>query len=114
LAPNFLRDLLTWIKIGQGRFVQGMSAFCGARFCRCPVFWETDQKCRLADYLPKLAAVTFQAKLGSYGDKVERMRTLARWIAEQWFASSIPQASVASADRAAELAKCDLVTDMVP
>jgi len=51
-----------------------------------------------------MAAVTFQAKLGSYGDKVERMRTLARWIAEQWFASSIPQASVASADRAAELA----------
>ena len=52
-------------------------------------------------------------RLGSYGDKVERMRALARWLAEQWFASGIPQASVGAADRAAELAKCDLVTDMV-
>jgi glycyl-tRNA synthetase beta chain len=44
---------------------------------------------------------------------VERMRHLARWFAEQWFAHGIPQASVASADRAAELSKCDLVTGMV-
>ncbi len=84
-----------------------------ARFADARFFWETDQKCRLADYLPKLEAVTYQAKLGSYGEKVERVRALARWLAEQWFASGIPQASVGAADRAAELAKCDLVTDMV-
>jgi glycyl-tRNA synthetase beta chain len=112
LTPHFLaiinldRDRAGLIRAGHERVLR-------ARFADARFFWETDQKCRLADYLPKLGAVTFQAKLGSYGDKVERVRALARWIAEQWFASSIPQASVASADRAAELAKCDLVTDMV-
>ena len=58
-------------------------------------------------------AVTYQEKLGSYGEKVERMRELARWLAEQWFASGIAHASVGAADRAAELSKCDLVTEMV-
>jgi glycyl-tRNA synthetase beta chain len=112
LAPHFLaiinldRDRAGLIRAGHERVLR-------ARFADARFFWQTDQKCRLADYLPKLGAVTFQTKLGSYGDKVERVRALARWIAEQWFASSIPQASVASADRAAELAKCDLVTDMV-
>src|SRR5258708_19271280 len=109
-------DFLAIINLDKdrgGAIRAGHERVLRARFADARFFWETDQKCRLADYLPKLAAVTFQAKLGSYGDKVERMRTLARWIAEQWFASSIPQASVPSADRAAELAKCDLVTDMV-
>ena len=112
LAPHFLA-IINLDKDRAGAIRTGHERVLRARFADARFFWETDQKCRLADYLPKLAAVTFQAKLGSYGDKVERMRTLARWIAEQWFASSIPQASVASADRAAELAKCDLVTDMV-
>ena len=84
-----------------------------ARFADARFFWESDQKCRLADYLPKLAHVTYESRLGSYADKVERMRQLARWFAEQWFAQGIAHASVASADRAAELSKCDLVTGMV-
>src|SRR6266571_2853031 len=112
LAAHFLA-VINHDRDPKGLIVAGHERLLRARFADARFFWESDQKCRLADYLPKLAAVTFQAKLGSYGDKVERMRTLARWIAEQWFASSIPQASVASADRAAELAKCDLVTDMV-
>src|SRR3984893_4782032 len=112
LAPNFLA-VINLDKDRAGHIRAGHERVLRARFADARFFWETDQKCRLADYLPKLATVTFQAKLGSYGDKVERVRALARWIAEQWFASSIPQASVASADRAAELAKCDLVTDMV-
>ena len=41
------------------------------------------------------------------------MRTIARWLTEQWFNLGIVQAHVADADRAAELAKCDLVTEMV-
>jgi glycyl-tRNA synthetase beta chain len=90
-----------------------MSGSCGRAFADARFFWETDQKCRLADYLPKLGAVTYQEKLGSYGEKVERIRELARWLSEQWFASGISKASVAAADRAAELCKCDLVTEMV-
>jgi glycyl-tRNA synthetase beta chain len=112
LAPNFLA-IINLDKDRAGLIRAGHERVLRARFADARFFWETDQKCRLADYLPKLGAVTFQAKLGTYGDKVERVRAVARWIAEQWFASNIPLASVASADRAAELAKCDLVTDMV-
>ena len=112
LAPNFLavinldKDKAGLIRAGHERVLQ-------ARFADARFFWETDQKCRLADYLPKLATVTYQEKLGSYGDKVDRMRDLARWLSEQWFASGIAHASVGAADRAAELSKCDLVTEMV-
>jgi len=112
LAPYFLavmnldRDRSGLIRAGHERVLY-------ARFSDARFFWQADQKCRLADYLPKLNAVTYQTKLGSYGDKVERVRSLSRWLAEQWFAQGILQASVGSADRAAELAKCDLVTEMV-
>ncbi len=74
---------------------------------------QSDQKSRLADNLLKLEKVTYESRLGSYRDKVERMRAIARWLAEQWFNLGIVQVHVADADRAAELAKCDLVTEMV-
>ena len=112
LAPHFLavinldRDRGGLIRAGHERVLR-------ARFADARFFWQADQKCRLADYLPKLSQVTFQVKLGSYGEKVERVRALARWLAEQWFNRGIHDARVADADRAAELAKCDLVTDMV-
>jgi glycyl-tRNA synthetase beta chain len=112
LAPNFLavinlnRDRAGLIRAGHERVLR-------ARFADARFFWDSDQKCRLADYLAKLGTVTYQAKLGNYAEKVERIRALARWFAEQWFASGIPQASLAAADRAAELCKCDLVTEMV-
>ena len=112
LAPYFLA-VINLDKDRAGLIRAGHERVLRARFADARFFWESDQKCRLADNLPKLSAVTYQTTLGSYGDKVERMRTLARWLAEQWFASGIPQASVAAADRAAELSKCDLVTDMV-
>ena len=112
LAPHFLavinlpRDPKGLIRAGHERVLR-------ARFADARFFWETDQKTKLGDYLPKLAAVTYERRLGSYGDKVERMRSLARWLSEQWFSGGIAQADVAGSDRAAELAKCDLVTEMV-
>jgi glycyl-tRNA synthetase beta chain len=84
-----------------------------ARFADAQFFWESDQKCRLADYLPKLERVTYESRLGSYRDKVERVRDIARWLTEQWFNLGIHQAHVSEADRAAELAKCDLASEMV-
>ena len=112
LAPNFLA-VINLAKDKSGLIRAGHERVLRARFADARFFWETDQKCRLADYLPKLGTVTYQEKLGSYGEKVERMRELARWLSEQWFASGIAHASVGAADRAAELAKCDLVTEMV-
>lgn len=112
LAPHFLavinldRDRKGLIRAGHERVLK-------ARFADARFFWETDQKCRLADYLPRLAHVTYESRIGSYRDKVERIRANARWLAEEWFSRGMVEAHVADADRAAELAKCDLATEMV-
>jgi glycyl-tRNA synthetase beta chain len=70
-------------------------------------FWSQDRKQPLAARLPGLDAVTFQAKLGSIGDKVRRVVTLAGEIA------LLIDANQAQAQRAATLAKCDLLSAMV-
>ena len=112
LAPHFLavinlpRDPKGLVRAGHERVLR-------ARFADAQFFWEATRRRKLGEYLPKLSAVTYERRLGSYGDKVERMRALARWLAEQWFSSGVTQADVAGSDRAAELAKCDLVTEMV-
>ncbi len=112
LAPSFLA-VINHARDAKGLIRAGHERVLRARFADARFFWESDQKCRLADYLPKLDRVTYESRLGSYHDKVERMRAIARWLTEQWFNLGIVQAHVADADRAAELAKCDLVTDMV-
>ncbi len=112
LAPHFLAvinladDRKRLVRAGHERVLR-------ARFADAQFFWEADQKCRLADYLPKLERVTYESRLGSYKDKVERDRSIARWLTEQWFNSGILHAHVSEADRAAELCKCDLSTEMV-
>ena len=112
LAPHFLA-VINLPKDPKGLVRAGHERVLRARFADAQFFWETDQKTKLAEHLPKLAAVTYESRLGSYADKVERMRALARWLAEQWFSGGVSHADVAGSDRAAELAKCDLVTEMV-
>jgi glycyl-tRNA synthetase beta chain len=112
LAPSFLA-VINLDKDPKGLTRTGHEKVLRARFADAQFFWHSDQKCRLADYLPKLERVTYESRLGSYRDKVERVRAIARWLAEQWFNLGLPQAHVAEADRAAELAKCDLATEMV-
>ena len=112
LEPRFLavinldHDRAGLVRAGHERVLR-------ARLADAQFFWESDQKRRLGDYLEKLAHVTYESRLGSYRDKTERVKDLARWIAGQWFDSGIRGADVGAADRAAELAKCDLATDMV-
>jgi len=112
LAPNFLavinlaKDSLGLVRAGHERVLR-------ARFADARFFWESDQKVRLADILPKLDKITYESRLGSYHAKVERIRAIARWLTEQWYNLGMVQAHVADADRAAELAKCDLATEMV-
>jgi len=112
LAPHFLA-VINLARDSKGLVRAGHERVLRARFADAQFFWAADQKCRLADYLPKLERVTYESRLGSYRDKVERVRTIARWLAEQWFNTGLVQAHVAEADRAAELAKCDLATEMV-
>jgi glycyl-tRNA synthetase beta chain len=112
LAPHFLA-VINLASDPKGLVRAGHERVLRARFADAQFFWKTDQKCNLADYLPKLAHVTYESRLGSYRDKVQRMRAIARWLAEQWFSGGVAQGDVAGSDRAAELAKCDLVTEMV-
>jgi len=112
LAPHFLA-VINLVKDTKGLVRAGHERVLRARFADARFFWESDQKTKLGDILPKLQKVTYESRLGSYFDKVERVRAIARWLTEQWYSLGMMQAHVADADRAAELAKCDLATEMV-
>jgi glycyl-tRNA synthetase beta chain len=77
------------------------------RLADAAFFWEQDRKTPLAARIGALDAVTFQAHLGSIGDKARRIEKLAVEIA-----SRIDGDPVLAA-RAAQLAKCDLVSNLV-
>jgi glycyl-tRNA synthetase beta chain len=70
-------------------------------------FWEQDRQRKLEQFLPELNRVTFQKDLGSVGDKARRVAKLAAHIA------GLTGAELATVERAASLAKADLVTRMV-
>ena len=91
----------------DGLIRQGNERVLRARFNDARFFWQADQRKPLRDRLPDLAKVTFQAKLGSYEDKTNRVVALTQKIAGQIGADA------GTAERAALLAKCDLTTDMV-
>ncbi len=70
-------------------------------------FFEQDRKRPLSERVAALEKVVYHNRLGSQGARVERVRHIARAIAQ-----SLGQA-VEPVDQAAHLAKADLVTDMV-
>ena len=70
-------------------------------------FWDTDRKRPLMDRLEQLKTIVFQNKLGTVFDKSNRVAKLASYISHQ--IDGDPEL----ANRAALLAKCDLVTEMV-
>jgi len=78
-----------------------------ARLADAAFFWEQDRRQPLAARCAGLDAVTFQAKLGSLGDKTRRVGALAAEIAVA------AGGSREHAVRAAHLCKCDLLTAMV-
>ena len=61
----------------KGLIRQGHERVLTARFRDAEFFWNADQKLPLRDRLPLLDKVTYQAKLGSYGDKIRRMKSIA-------------------------------------
>ena len=81
-----------------------------ARLRDARFFWEEDRKARLESRVERLATILFHKKLGSYREKVDRISTLAEWIAGEALrtAGAAPMAA-----QAARLAKADLATDMV-
>lgn len=112
IEPHFLA-VINLDKDAAGLVRAGHERVLRARLADARFFWEADQKSKLASYGERLAHITYESRLGSYGDKTARIRDLSRWIAGNWFDSGLRGADVAAADRAAELAKCDLATEMV-
>ena len=94
----------------DGIIRQGNERVLRARFKDAQFFWDADQKQSLAKRVEDLKAVTFQAKLGSYFEKAERNQEIAARLAG---ALALSDESIAHARRAAELAKCDLTTELV-
>jgi len=101
LAPHFIAVMNTNAD-PEGLVRRGNERVLRARFNDARFFWDADQRKKLADRLPDLAHVTFQAKLGSYLEKTERVMALVKQIGGDEVAV-----------RAAQLSKCDLTTELV-
>jgi glycyl-tRNA synthetase beta chain len=101
LAPQFVA-VMNIPSDPEGFVRRGNERVLRARFNDARFFWDSDQKKKLADRVADLANVTFQAKLGSYLEKTERMKTLAAQLGGD-----------ADAVRGAELSKADLTTELV-
>ena len=91
------------------RVIEGNERVVRPRLADARFFFDQDRKRTLASRVPGLAKVVYHGKLGSQGERVERVRRLARAIGEQL--GSLALADLA--DEAATLAKADLLTDMV-
>ena len=110
LANGFICTANIDAKDGGAEIVAGNRKVLAARLSDARFFWEQDQKKTLAEHAEKLANITFHEKLGTVADKVERVAKLAEWLASEGI---VPNCDPALARRAAELAKADLVTEMV-
>jgi glycyl-tRNA synthetase beta chain len=93
------------------RVIEGNERVVRPRLADARFFYDQDRKRSLASRVPSLARVVYHGKLGSQGDRVERVRAIARGVV-----GLLPGADPVLAeqvDRAASLAKADLLTDMV-
>ena len=79
------------------------------RLADAKFFFDQDRRKTLESRVPQLAKVVYHNKLGTQGERVERVRAIAKAIGQQLGGDVLAQA----ADQAAQLAKADLLTDMV-
>ncbi len=87
--------------------IEGNEKVIRPRLADAAFFYDTDRKQTLASRRDALDNVVFQQSLGTLGDKARRMETIGAFIASRI------GGDVNHAQRAAQLAKCDLVTEMV-
>jgi glycyl-tRNA synthetase beta chain len=87
--------------------IRGNERVLRARLADAKFFFDQDRKRPLASRVPRLDAIVYHRELGSLGERVARLRLLAREIARAMGADA------ELADRAALLAKADLVSEMV-
>ena len=89
--------------------VTGNQRVLAARLADAKFFWDQDLKVPLEDRVADLDQIIFHDKLGSLGERVERIEKLAAHIADAY----LNGVDVGQVRRAARLAKADLVTEMV-
>jgi len=92
---------------GGKAIIAGNERVIRARLSDAKFFYETDLKTRLEDRLPKFQQIVFHEKLGTQAERIARIVALAGKLAP------IVGADVAKTERAAQLCKADLLTDVV-
>lgn len=108
LLPKFIAVSNTPVRDEQ-LSLRGYQRVLRARLADGRFFYDEDRKTPLMDRVEKLGRVVWQGQLGTYLEKVERFRTLGVWLAVQTNRAG----ESATIERAATLAKADLVTGMV-
>jgi glycyl-tRNA synthetase beta chain len=99
----------------KGLIRSGHERVLTARFSDAEFFWDADQKTLLSDRQDALNGVTYQAELGSYAEKVRRMKNVAQEICDllDGRLAAFADEERRHIERAVELSKCDLTTQMV-
>ncbi|HEY7231242.1 MAG TPA: glycine--tRNA ligase subunit beta [Pseudolabrys sp.] len=92
---------------GGKAIIAGNERVIRARLSDAKFFYETDLRTRLEDRLPKFEQIVFHEKLGSQAERIARIVALAGKLAP------LVGADVAKTERAAQLCKADLLTDVV-
>jgi glycyl-tRNA synthetase beta chain len=92
---------------GGKAIVAGNERVIRARLSDAKFFYESDLKTKLEERLPKFANIVFHEKLGTQAERIARIERLAAEIAP------MVGADVEKAERAAHLAKADLLTEVV-
>jgi glycyl-tRNA synthetase beta chain len=87
--------------------VAGNERVIRARLSDAKFFYDTDLKTRLEDRLPKFEQIVFHEKLGTQAERIARIVALAGELAP------LVGADVTKAERAAQLCKADLLTEVV-
>jgi glycyl-tRNA synthetase beta chain len=91
------------------RVIQGNERVVRPRLADAKFFFEQDRKKKLQDRVAGLAKVVYHGQLGTQGERVERVRAIAKGVGALLGGADLAE----KADRAALLAKADLLTDMV-
>jgi glycyl-tRNA synthetase beta chain len=107
LANRFILIANLKAEDGGHAIISGNERVIAARLADAKFFFEQDRKVMLTDRVPKLKEIVFHEKLGSQYERVQRIYKLAREIAP------LVGADPDLAERAAILAKADLVSGMV-